>query len=1006
VLGVLLLETGRTVPTERLGEFVWGLNPPATTGNAMATHISRLRKLLRPDPTVTISADGTGYVIDVERERVDVHRFRRLVAQSRADDDPRRARDLLREAEGLWRGEPLAGVVPAEVRHRLCGGLDEERLVAVEERLAADLRLGAAAQVAAELVDLVAEHPLRERLVELWMTALSRCHRRADALDAYRQARARMVDELGIEPGPALREMHRRILNGEPPVRPEAGAGPVPAQLPPAVAAFTGRVEALRRLDAAPDGDRVVILVITGTAGVGKTELAVQWAHRVRPRFPDGQLHVDLRGYATRAPMRPIEALSLFLRALGVPADRVPTGAEEATALYRTMLAGRRVLVVLDNAATVDQVRPLLPGSPGCLVVVTGRDRLEGLVARDGAHRLDLEVFTPVESRELLARILGPGRVAAESAAAADLADLCAHLPLALRIAAAHLTGRPHRGIATHVDDLRAGDRLAALAVPGDGESAVRAALDLSHVVLPTDARRMFDLLGLAPDLDVTAAAAAALAGTTEAAAAGLLDRLAAAHLLGEHAPGRFAFHDLLRVYAAGKAASVDDADAALDRLHRWYLHTAHGAARALYPHMLRLTFPLPDTVATGPGVSAAAWLDAERRNLLTVIGRVREPTAAFQLADVLRGYYFLRRHIADWMAVGRLQEDLAASLGDPRAQAAAQLTLGEARLRDGRYTDATAHFRAASAVPGIGAWPAGRAAALGGTATVYLRSGRTRQAADAYAETVALLRTVDHAAALANNLGNLSLVLRQLGDLRQAADHYTEAIAIFRRIGSEYAEAVSLGNLGMIHHDLGDLERARDDLTRALALHRGMGDRGSEADTLNGLAAVYLDLGSAPTALALAREALAVARRCDNRYSEAHAVHTLADITADGGDYHDALALHRQARRLATGTGDRHLRVAASIGIATDHHRLGHPDRAAAQADEALALARQAGYRVLEGRSLTARAEIELARHRSDLAERFARTALASHLSTGHRPGEARTRQLLARRSGSLPQP
>jgi DNA-binding SARP family transcriptional activator/tetratricopeptide (TPR) repeat protein len=1021
VLGVLLLEAGRVVPAERLVEFVWGQHPPAVTRNAVATHVSRLRKLLVPDPTVTISAHGTGYVLNVDRERVDVHRFRRLVAQARADDNPRRARDLLHEALRLWRGAPLAGVVPAEVRHRLCGGLEEERLVALEERLAADLGLGRPAEVAAELVHLVQEHPLRERLVELWMAALCRCDRQADALAAYRQARARMVDELGIEPGHVLREMHRRILNGEQvaeaPSRPGRGTGegradrPVPAQLPPAVPAFTGRVEYMRRLDAALDDSRghpatVVISLITGTAGVGKTELAVRWAHRVRPRFPDGQLYVNLRGYAARAPMRPIEALSQFLRALGVPAEQVPTGEEEATALYRTILTDRRVLVVLDNASTVDQVRPLLPGSPGCVVVVTGRDRHAGLVAREGAHRLDVEVFTPNESRALLARILGSARVAAESDAAAELATLCAHLPLALRIAVAHLNSRPHRGIATHVAELRAGNRLAALSVPGDEESAMRATLDLSYAVLPADARRMFGLLGLVPGMDVTVRAAAALAGTTETTAADLLDRLTAAHLLSEHTSGRFAFHDLLRVYAAEQAALVDGADEALNRLRHWYLDTAHWAARALYPHMLRLAFPLPETtdaVAARAGTAghsdAAAWLDAERRNLLAVIRQAAEhgpPTVAFQLADVLRGYFFLRRYIVDWLAVGRVQETLANTLGDLRAQAAAQLTLGEAHLRDGRYTDAIAHFQAASAVNGRSAWPAGQAAALGGVATVYLRSGRTRQAADEYARTVALLRDIDNAAALANNLGNLSLVLRQLGELRQAAVHYAEAIVIFRRIGSRYAEAVSLGNLGMIYHDLGELELACDHLTQALALHREIGDRGSEADTLSGLAAVHLDLGSSPTALDLAREAVTLARHGDNRYTEAYAVHTLADVSADGGDYRDALDLHRQAHRLATDTGNRHLRVAASIGIATDYRLLGHPDRAAAHADEALVLAQQAGYLVLEGRSLTARAEIELARQRSDLAEDFARRALASHLHTGHRPGEARARHVL----------
>ena len=997
VLGVLLLEAGRVVPVGRLIEFGWGDHPPAVARNAVATHVSRLRTLLRPDPTVTITAHGTGYVLNVKHERVDVHRFRRLVTEARADDDPRRARDLLHEALELWRGVPLTGVVPAEVRHRLCGGLEEERLVALEARLAADLRLSRPADVAAELFPLILEHPLRERLVELWMTALARSGRQADALAAYRQVRDRMMDELGIEPGHTLRELHASILNGEPVVEPPVRQPhrPPPAQLPPAVAAFTGRAAYLRGLDALMDA-QVAIALITGTAGVGKTELAVHWAHRVRSLFPDGQLYIDLRGHDARAPMRPIEALSQFLRAFGVAPDQVPTDEEEATALCRTTLAGRRVLIVLDNASTVEQVRPLLPGDPGCFVLVTSRDRHAGLVAREGAHRFDVDVFTPAESRAMLAHILGQPRVDAESDAAADLATICAHLPLALRIAAANLNGRPRHSLAAYLADLRAGNQLATLAVPGDERSAMRATFDLSYRVLPAEAQRMFGLLGLAPGIDVTVGAAAALAGMPEAPAADLLDRLTAAHLLSEHAAGRFAFHDLLRLYAAEKAALIEDAAGALDRLlHRWYLHTAHLAARALYPHMLRQAFPLPEGSGSTTRTEAAEWLDAERHNLVAAVAS-GPPMTAFQLADVLRGYFFLRRHVVDWLAVGRTQERLAPALKDRRAQVAAQLTLGEAQLRTGSYSEATAHFQNASAVGRLSGWQTGRAAAAGGMATVSLRSGRTRKAAEEFADTVALLRTTDNVAALANNLGNLSLVLRQLGELRQAAERYAEAIAIFRRIGSRYAEAVSLGNLGTIHHDLGELDTARDQLTQALAMHREIGDRGSEADTLSGLAAVHLDLGATAAALELAREAVALARHGDNHYSEAHALQVLADVSAHGGDRQAALELHREARLLATRTGNRHLEIGTMIGIAMDHRLLGQLDHAAAHADDALSLTRQAGYLLLEGRSLTARAEIELARERWDLAEDFARTALASHRRTGHRPGEDRTQIVL----------
>ncbi len=445
--------------------------------------------------------------------------------------------------------------------------LEEQRLAALEARIDADLACARHAVLIPELRKLVLDYPLRERLWGQLVLALYRSGRQADALSAYREIHQLLEAELGVEPGAALRRLHQRILSADAaldaPARSAPGAratpAPVPRQLSADVAGFTGRGEHLRRLGQLLGGDgqgpaALVIAAIVGTAGVGKTALAVHWAHQVAGRFADGQLYVDLRGVARRPPLPPAEALAQLLRALGVPAAQVPPELEEAAGTYRSLLAGRRVLVVLDNAASPDQVRPLLPGSPTCLVVVTSRNQLRGLVAKDDARLLTLDVLGRDEAAALVGRVIGDARVRAEPAATAELARLCAHLPLALRIAGANLADHPGQPIADYTAELAEGDRLAKLVVGGDEQTAVRSSLDLSYQRLAPPERRLFRLLGLVPGPDVSAAAAAALAGTTPERAELVLDRLALAHLLARRAPGRFAVHDLLRLYAIDRA--------------------------------------------------------------------------------------------------------------------------------------------------------------------------------------------------------------------------------------------------------------------------------------------------------------------------------------------------------------------------------------------------------------------------------------------------------------------
>jgi DNA-binding SARP family transcriptional activator len=501
VLALLLVQAGRVVSADRLADQLWGERPPPTARNLVQGCGAGLRRVLGGGVDGMLQTRPPGYLLRVDGAELDVHRFEELArdaaeaAEEGVLDD---AAKRYTEALALWRGPALDGIAVPACRAE-AEWLDERRLVVQELRIDVDLRRGRHVELVPELQVLARDHPVRERLWAQLIIALHRCERRGEALEAYRRVREALVEELGVEPGLALRELYRDVL-GEPSpqavVSPSIVDGPpAPAQLPPAVAAFTGRQAQLGWLSGLLDSPGgVAVAVVCGSAGVGKSALALEWAHRVRHRFDGGQLHINLRGYASTAPLRPVEALGGFLRALGVPPDQIPADEAHATALYRTLLAGRRALVVLDNANTPEQVRPLAPSGPGSVVLVTSRAKLGGLVAHDGASHLTVDVFTAGEARALLVRVLGDGRVAAEPDAVEALIAQCARLPLALRIAAANLTLAPDRPVAELVAELAEGSHIAGLTVDGADTTAVRAAFDLSYEGMPPAARRMFRL--------------------------------------------------------------------------------------------------------------------------------------------------------------------------------------------------------------------------------------------------------------------------------------------------------------------------------------------------------------------------------------------------------------------------------------------------------------------------------------------------------------------------------
>jgi DNA-binding SARP family transcriptional activator len=993
VLAVLLAEAGQVVSADRLVDELWGEHPPRTALNTIQGYVVRLRKLLGGSEETRLLTRNRGYLLEVAEGALDSHVFDRLVEAGQRDvaaGELAAGVDQLVEALALWRGPALHDVPASPVVTAEANRLEQRRLTALEARLGAELALGRHRESVDELQRLVAEYPLREQLRCHLMLAMYRCGRRAEALDVYRNGRAVLVAELGMEPGPELRELERAILADDRALtRTTTTARRVtPAQIPAGAAGFTGRDRLLRQLDGLlpSRGPAVAIVTIAGTPGVGKTALAVHWAHRVRDRFGDGQLYVNLRGYAAGEPVRSIDALARFLHALGVSAEQVPTDVEEAAALYRSVLADRRMLVLLDNAHHPDQVRPLLPGAPGCLVLVTSRDALTGLVARDGARGLRLDVLTPAEANDLLTYLLGVDRVHAEPAAVIELAELCAHLPLALRITAANLG---EHTVAEYCELLRAGNRLAALQVDGDEQAAVRAAFDLSYAALPDDARRLFRLLGLVPGPDVTVAAVAALAGVDEDTAAGLLTRLAAAHLVDHH-NGRYGCHDLLRLYASERVEQEDsttDRDDALRRLYDWYLRTVDAAATLLYPQMRRLTLP-PADGGEAPGsvftdnTQALAWLDAERHNLVAAVRHRPLPVVGL-LADALRGYFWLRMYTVDWLTVANAGLVAAEASDDLTAQTGALLSLADANFRMGNYQQAIEFSTRALDSARQTGWAEGEAAALNNLGNLHVVSGQLLEAVDFHRTALELNQRIGRLPSQFNNLSNLAITYQHLGDLRTAYLRYAEALAISRKIGSPQAEAATLSDLGSVLHDLGQFGEAQNNLLLALAMHREIGDRGSEVDTRNRLATLLSDAGDQATALDHAHAGLTLARDIAYRRLEANALNALGVIHLRLGHVNTAIDHHQQAVALARDTAWRYGETLGMIGLATARRR-------SEEAVQAIDLARKIGYRVLSARAGAVLAAILLDQDEVGDAEKLASQALASHRETGYRLGEA----------------
>jgi DNA-binding SARP family transcriptional activator/Tfp pilus assembly protein PilF len=906
VLAVLALQAGRPLGRQQMINAVWGEAPPRNAVNLVQRHVSGLRRSLEPErpghtPSGLLAWTEAGYLLAMPGGALDLDVFEIELRRARAARTAGRleeAAEALHSALGLWRG-PVCHGLSSPFLDAQADRLDESRISALEERIELDLAIGVHADLIAELRDLIAEHPLRERLHGLLMMALYRADRQADALAAFRDARHRLHEELGLEPGAALQQLHQQILAADPQLAtanvaetaadanaPAGPRRPLPAQLPHPIADFTGRQAELDRMDALADpdgggpGPRVVITAITGTAGVGKTALAVHWAHRVSERFPDGQLYVNLRGFdPTGSAMKPAEAIRGFLDALGITPQHLPASLEDQAALYRSLLAGRRVLVLLDNAADASQVRPLLPGSPGCLVIVTSRNELSGLIVTEGARPVVVDLMSVAEARELLSRRVGESRIWAEMEAAEGIITLCARLPLALMLVAARAATHAGFGLSALVSELReAGSSLDAF--EGEDQATnVRAVFSWSYQRLSVPGRRLFRLLGLHFGQDISIAAVASLAGQSRDQIRPALAELARAHLVDEWIPGRFAVHDLLRTYAAETAHTHDSQEYRLTARRRvldHYLYTACRADEVLGWHRDR-PFVL---IAAQPEVTpehladqkqALAWFESEHAVLVAALWQAAGfDIHIWQLAWTLASYFEYQGHWRDWKDSQSLALEASRRLPDKLAQALSHRSLGASFIQLSNYDRARMHLQDALDLFGELGDNAGQSDAHFSLAWMMERQGQYREGLSHAQQALALARAAGDRPRQAKALNGVGWFHTILGDHQQALVYCQQAAEVQREITDPWGEAATYDSLGHAHLHLGHHAEAAACYQHAVDLYVEVGDLYNEADTLVPLGDTYEAFGDSESARICWQRALAIFDQLGHRRADA----------------------------------------------------------------------------------------------------------------------------------------
>jgi DNA-binding SARP family transcriptional activator/tetratricopeptide (TPR) repeat protein len=961
LLAALLLNANRPVGVGQLAETLWGSKPPPSARQSLQNHVMRLRRCLADTGRSRIIAQPDGYLIRIQGDELDVDRFEAALAVARQcarTGSWAEAAAVLRTGLAMWRGEPLAGVLSDALALREVPRLVEMRLQASEILIDAELHLDRHAHVIVDLERLVAAHPLRERLHALLMLALYRDGRQAEALTAYQHARRVLVDELGAEPGTELRELHRRILTADPsltmtqPGAPVAGgAGAATRTLPRDTTSFTGRRDELARLVTAVTGagEVVEIQAIGGMAGIGKTTLAVHAAHQLAPQFPDGQLFVPLHGHTPgRRPADPSDALASLLLAAGTPVAQIPSGLEERAARWRDQLSGRRVLLLLDDAASSEQVRPLLPGAGGSLVLVTSRRHLTAL---EDAQVISLDVLPARDAAALLVRLAGRPGLEPDDAATAEICALCGYLPLAIGMLARQLRHHPAWASAGLAADLAAArGRLEMLATEN---VSVAAGFDLSYADLTHDQRRLFRRLGLHPGSDIDAYAAAALEGTSLTAARRHLQGLYEHYLLTEPAEGRYRLHDLLRDHARGLAAREDpasDRDQALGRLLDYYTHTAALAETLL----ARQTQPTPAPALVAPPAAvpdlpdsarALTWAQTERTNLLACLDYATETGQHARVVTLTAAVAALLRQDGPWAeAVTRHATAVRAAQqsGDRPGQATAFNNLGTMRQRTGDYPGAAQALEAALSIYRDLGNQLGQANALSELGGVRRRIGDYPGAAQALEAALSIYRDTGDRLGQANSLLYLGTVRRLSGHYPGAADALETALSTYRDLGDRLGQAHTLSELGAVRLHAGDNPGAAHAQATALGTYRDLADRNGQANALNNLGIVRLHNGDYLGAAQALEEALSICRDLGNQHGQANALNNLGIVRLHNGDYPGAGDALDAALDMYRSIGDLGGEVEALNGAGTLHRVRGDLDRAKACHRRALDLARE----------------------------------------------------------------
>jgi DNA-binding SARP family transcriptional activator/tetratricopeptide (TPR) repeat protein/DNA-binding XRE family transcriptional regulator len=1005
LLSLFALKHGETVTRGQIVDALWGDKPPKTCESLVHDYVGRLRKLLEPGRRRWASARmlrsvAGGYLLEISVDQLDLARFDERAGAGMSalrNGRPEHAFDLLSEALRQWRGPILADCAEQLQRHPAAVAATQRLVTAALAGSDVALKLENHAWVADRLRPVLEQAPLHEGLHARLILALAGNGNQAAALSHYGNVRDRLAEELGVEPGEELKAAHLRVLRQDglanqtrallarTAIRdPWVTADPTrqilqlpqvtPAQLPPDIPRFTGRDDFLGWLSrlihpnyaASDSGARIA--VITGVAGVGKTALAVHWAHQVQHQFPDGQLYLNLRGYSADRPLPPFGALGQLLPALGLAPERIPADVEGAAALFRSLMTDKRMLLLLDNAYTAEQVRPLLSNSRHCVVIITSRSALTGLVARDGAESITLTEFSRREANAMLGALLARAQLRLDPSVATELGHLCGHLPLALRIAAAHLIQNPGYPVEAIIREMREGDRLSVLDVVGDQETGVRDIFALSYRALSEEEQLLFRMIALVPGPSVDASHAAVLMNTSKSHARQLLERLASEHLVLYVRHDSYSLHELLRLYATELSAELDSPAEHSDAMRRLYNYDnsmSAAAASVLYPHKTRLPRRGPSSDQPEDSAhcftneaEAVTWLDSHRDHLVSAIACAAEyrfEYSACTLADSLRGYFWLSMHTADWWIAAHSALDHALVSHDALAAASAHLSLGDLFSRVGENARAVRHYAWAASRARQSAWPEGLACALGSLGRLYRRTGRLARAARLLHAALRLEVVDEHSGAgvHATNLDALGLVYSTMGRLEEAVVSYRRALSLHRSSGSLTGEAVVLANLGETYHLMGKPKAARDLLTRALDLQRTLGDRGNESTTLYLLAAVVRDSGLPENALELGTMALDLARSTGYHGTEAGTLNLIASVHRALGSYPQALEYYKQAMDIARCISGHHAETVALLGIASAHIDHGAEDKSAEYITLALKISRQCGFGLLESQAL-----------------------------------------------------